>query len=89
MGPWTDVYGLADLMTYCLTGSLLPNALDRFYENEETPNYDFWPGVALTPRQREGLSKALDLLPRGRFQSMGEMYTALYGAPGREREGSA
>ncbi len=89
MGPWTDVYGLAVLMTYCLTGSLLPNALDRFYENEETPNYDFWPGVALTPRQREGLSKALDLLPRGRFQSMGEMYTALYGAPGREREGSA
>ena len=86
LGPWTDVYGLAVLMTYCLNGSLLHNALERFYENDETPNYDFWPGVALTPRQRENLSKALNLFPRDRFQSMEEMYTALYGTPSRETE---
>ena len=31
-GPWTDVYGLAATIYYCLTGKTPPQALDRLME---------------------------------------------------------
>lgn len=35
LGPWTDVYGLCATIHFCLTGKLLPDALDRVLGMEE------------------------------------------------------
>ena len=34
IGPWTDVYALSATIYYCVTGRLLPDAMERLYEDQ-------------------------------------------------------
>lgn len=75
-GPWTDVYGLAATLYYCLTGKTPPQALDRLCEDELILPRKL--GVVLTERQEKALLYGMGIRPRRRFQSVEEFRTALY-----------
>ncbi len=78
-GPWTDVYSLAAMLSYCLTGAEPPDVFARL--GKAAPDFPDWPGAALTPGQKAALRKALELKAVDRFQSPEEMREALYSAP--------
>lgn len=75
IGSWTDVYAMCATIWYCLTGKVLPAALDRI-NHEELP---------LTPEQKARipekmlavLEKGLALQTGGRIQNMEELETLL------------
>lgn len=75
-GPWTDVYGLCATIYYCLTGKAPPRAMDRMMEDELILPRKL--GVDLTEAQERALLHGLGIRPKRRFQSMDELYAALY-----------
>ena len=75
-GPWTDVYALCATMYRCITGKIPPEALDRLYEDELKPISSF--GVNCPKYIEEVILKGLSVRKDGRYQSMEELYDALY-----------
>ena len=75
-GPWTDVYALCATMYRCITGKIPPEALDRLYEDELKPISSF--GVNCPKYIEEAIIKGLSVRKDGRYQSMEELYDALY-----------
>lgn len=75
-GPWTDVYGLCATMYYCLTGKVPQQSLDRLCEDELILPRKL--GVDLTENQERALLFGMGIRPRRRYQSMQELYAALY-----------
>lgn len=75
-GPWTDVYGLCATMYYCLTGKVPQQSLDRLCEDELILPRKL--GVDLTENQERALLFGMGIRPRRRYQSMEELYAALY-----------
>ena len=75
-GPWTDVYALCATMYRCITGKIPPEALDRLYEDELKPISSF--GVNCPKYVEQAISKGLSVRKDGRYQSMEELYDALY-----------
>ena len=75
-GPWTDVYALCTTMYRCITGKIPPEALDRLYEDELKPISSF--GVNCPRYVEQAISKGLSIRKDGRYQSMEELYDALY-----------
>ena len=75
-GPWTDVYALCATMYRCITGEIPPNALDRLYEDELKPISFF--NVDCPKYIEEAILKGLSVRKDGRYQSMEELYDALY-----------
>lgn len=75
IGPWTDVYALCATIYYCITGKLLPAAMDRidheelqFPENMKEP---------LSPKVISVLKAGLAVKPEERIQSVEELYQGL------------
>ena len=75
-GPWTDVYALCATMYRCITGKIPPEALDRLYKDELKPISSF--GVNCPKYIEEVILKGLSVRKDGRYQSMEELYDALY-----------
>ena len=75
-GPWTDVYALCATMYRCITGKIPPEALDRLYQDELKPISSF--GVNCPKYIEEAIIKGLSVRKDGRYQSMEELYDALY-----------
>ena len=75
-GPWTDVYALCATMYRCITGKIPPEALDRLYKDELKPISSF--GVNCPRYVEQAISKGLSIRKDGRYQSMEELYDALY-----------
>ncbi len=75
-GPWTDVYALSATIYYCLTGVVPPRASDRAVE--DTLMLPIKLGAAITETEEKALLRGMSVLPRGRFQSVRELYDALY-----------
>ena len=75
-GPWTDVYALCATMYRCITGKIPPEALDRLYEDELKPISFF--NVDCPKYIEEAINKGLSVRKDGRYQSMEELYDALY-----------
>ena len=75
-GPWTDVYALCATMYRCITGKIPPEALDRLYEDELKPISSF--GVNCPGYVEQAINKGLSVRKDGRYQSMEELYDALY-----------
>lgn len=71
IGPWTDVYAMCATIYYCMTGKLLPDAMDRMLG---TPLV--LPSL-LSGNLTTALESGLALRPEERIQSMGELMTAL------------
>ena len=76
-GPWTDVYALSATIYFCLTGIKPPQSVDRLVEDELIPPRKL--GVRLTERQEWAILHGMNIRPRRRFQSVGELHDALYG----------
>lgn len=84
-GPWTDVYGLCATMYYCLTGKVPQQSLDRLCEDELILPRKL--GVDLTENQERALLYGMGIRPRRRYQSIAELYAALYtGVPAPKPE---
>ena len=75
-GPWTDVYALCATMYRCITGKIPPEALDRLYQDELKPIFSF--NVACPKYIEKAITKGLSVRKDGRYQSMEELYDALY-----------
>ncbi len=75
-GPWTDVYALAAVVYFCLTGKVPPAALDRILEDELVPPRQL--GANITAEQERALIKALSISGKRRYQSVATFYEALY-----------
>ncbi len=75
-GPWTDVYALCATMYRCITGEIPPKALDRLYQDELKPISSF--GETCPKYIEEAILKGLSVRKDGRYQSMEELYDALY-----------
>lgn len=75
-GPWTDVYGLAATYYNALTGTALPDTMDRlsggkFYE----PISTFVPGFSL--QNIQAIDRALALNWKDRFAAVSDFFNAL------------
>ena len=91
-GPWTDVYALCATMYRCITGEIPPEAMDRTYQDHLKPVSSF--PVPCPAHVAHAIEKGLSVYKNARFQSMGDLYIALYhagqggnsGAPQGRRE---
>lgn len=77
-GPWTDVYATCATIYYCLTLHLPPQALLRGAGEENELVLPTRLGAALTPDQEQALIRGLAVQPQDRWQSMAELYAAIY-----------
>lgn len=75
-GPWTDVYALCATLYFCLVGHAPPQAMDRIIEDPLMLPSKL--GVDLLPRQERALLKGLRVSPNRRYQTMKELWAALY-----------
>lgn len=76
-GPWSDLYSLCATIYYCLTGKVPPSAMKRGEPDPLIPPSRL--GAELTEQQERALLKGLAVRAAERWQSMGELYGALYG----------
>ena len=72
IGPWTDVYALTATMYYCITGKLMPDALDRMMKSREIP-FDNGYGKELTPEMRDIFERGMDVRRESRIQTVSEL----------------
>ena len=79
-GPWTDIYALCATIYHCLTGLAAPRALDRIGDDKLIRPSSL--GVPITPQQERSLLKGLRLQPNRRFQTVKELWAALYAPSG-------
>lgn len=81
-GPWSDLYSLCATIYYCLTGRIPPAALERDKDQDRELDPLIPPnqlGANLTARQEWALLKGMALRARDRWQTIGDLYGALYG----------
>jgi len=77
IGPWTDVYALCATIYYCITGRLLPSALERM-DNEQVVFPDAIAN-SLPPYVKNAFTDGLALRPERRIQSVEELLRRFYG----------
>jgi len=77
IGPWTDVYAMCATIYYCVTGKLVPDAMDRVDNDkiESFPAFEKAVGKTVASAVAEGLK----LRSEERIQSMGELLERLRG----------
>lgn len=74
IGPWTDVYAMAAVVYYCVTGSILPMSAERFLEDPLSRT------EGLTPQQLAALQRALAVGRHERTPDMRTLRRELLGA---------
>ncbi|MEY4718906.1 MAG: hypothetical protein RL563_1524 [Pseudomonadota bacterium] len=68
LGPWTDVYGLAACMYYCLTGQAPPNVTERLVQDCLKPPHEC--GIVMPDDAERALLLALSIRACHRPQSV-------------------
>ena len=79
IGSWTDVYALCATIYYCITGKLVPEALDRLYEDELT--FDMFLAEPLSEMAVNTLRDGLKLRSEERIQTIEELLGRFDGMP--------
>jgi len=75
-GPWSDVYALCATIYRAITGVTPPESVERLRADElQTPSSL---GAALEPAREKALLKGMAVLQNERWQSVIELYEALY-----------
>ncbi len=77
LGTWTDVYSLCATMYYMLTGIIPCDSIERMIQDKLTPIREF-ECVGLTEDAENAIMKGLELNEEDRFQTVKELYSALY-----------
>jgi len=75
-GPWTDVYALSATIYRCITGVTPEESVERVRRDEVRPPSML--GVHIDPAQEAALMRGMAVLQEYRFQSVTELYYALY-----------
>lgn len=78
-GAWTDVYGMAATIYFCLTATVPEDALSRL-DNPDLPMPSQF-GAKLDPTQESSIMKGLAFQPRNRYQTMADFSLDLFKAP--------
>lgn len=81
-GAWTDVYAICATMYRCIAGITPPEAMERTYQ-DELKTFSAFP-IECPKRIEYAIFKGLSVYRNARFQSMEELYRALYTTQGRE-----
>lgn len=71
LGAWTDVYGVAASMYYCLAGDAPPEVTERLLQDRLKPLHDY--GVVIPDNAEHTLLLALSVRASFRPQSMGDL----------------
>lgn len=79
-GPWTDIYSICASIYYLLTGTKIPNALERKQQDHLVRLQAA--GVPVSERQDEVIEKGLRVHVKDRYPNIAEFYQALYGTGG-------
>ena len=75
-GPWSDVYALCATVYRAITGITPPESVERLRADElKTPSSL---GAAIDPAREKALLKGMAVLQNERWQSVIELYEALY-----------
>ncbi len=86
-GPFTDVYALAATYYYAITGKLLPDSVERTFE--DTIMLPHTLGVKISRKQEDALLKALEVNAADRYQNMGDFHREMVQASGIKEEASS
>jgi serine/threonine protein kinase len=77
-GPWTDIYALCATMYRAITGVTPDESSERMHVDEvKLPSAL---GVIINPAQERALMKGMAVLQQNRWQNIGELSAAMYGA---------
>ncbi|MBR7140964.1 MAG: serine/threonine protein kinase [Clostridia bacterium] len=76
-GPWTDIYALGVTLYYCMTGIIMPESIQRIYEDTVLPPSKL--GVEIHPKAEQALMKALAVFAKDRYKMMDTLIDDLYG----------
>ena len=76
-GPWTDVYSLSASIYYLLSHVKLQKAFERVADDQLQSLRAL--GIPISERQDMALLKGMSVQIKDRFQSMADLYYALYG----------
>lgn len=75
-GPWSDIYALSATIYRAITGVTPPESVERLRADElEAPSAL---GAAISPAREKALLKGMAVLQTDRYQSVIELYEALY-----------
>ncbi len=75
-GPWTDIYALCATCYRCLTGQRPPDAMKRIVHDPLTLPSQL--GVDIPHEREQALMKGLSMNMEDRWQSVAQLYKALY-----------
>lgn len=75
-GPWTDVYALCATMYRAITGQKPIESLDRMGRDELLRPSQL--GVSISPSQEHAIMKGMEVLAQNRWQSVKELYDAIF-----------
>lgn len=76
-GPWTDIYALCATMYKAITGVTPDESSERLRgDNLKSPSQL---GIPLLPYQEAALMKGMAVLQEDRFQTVDDLYNALFG----------
>lgn len=78
IGPWTDVYALCATIYYCVTGKMVPDAMDRMYE--DTLSFLVPGREPLSGKMADVLSDGLELRIEKRIKTVDELLNRLWEA---------
>ena len=78
IGPWTDVYAMCATIYWCMTGKLLPEAMERMLGNDRLEFPESMPEIL-----RAVLQHGLELKPANRIKDMEELESDLKTALGK------
>lgn len=82
-GPWTDIYSLCATVYFMITGIIPDDAVERMIEDRVKPLSQIH-GTGLSASAGAALMRGLAVKQEDRFQSVDELYEALYGATASE-----
>lgn len=76
-GEYTDVYSICASMYYMITGQIPPDAAMRILD-DDMPSLVSMEGLDIPAEQSKAIMKGMSVYPDSRWQTIGELYDALY-----------
>lgn len=76
-GAYTDVYSISATMYFMMTGSPPTDSVIRAL-GDELPSLVSMKELKIPAKQKKAVMKGMEVIAKNRWQSVGQMYTALY-----------